>query len=440
MKILVKNDENIKQTMFWFDYIRDVYPSLMNDIVLVDLSHSGDIRKWASGQGDFTYVYFEEEVTCGSAFDQVIDALEIKEDIMITDCFHIPLMGSCDRLLDAVRKNRDALAVGPLSNTFGWKQHIKWKDANEALDWSEAGSDKRAEEVLMLECGVILFSEKVIYGRDTFDIEAEDIDNMIKEKCIREFLKHFRMYVVKSAGFWDTRGNGHIVAGINRYDLLKKRFNIHYFNVNGNEWLTELLSECEDLNDDICVLEVGCDCGGNLFGIRQLFKNARLYGTDINEGALRFAAEFAEVKINNIEEHNLDFETDGFDIIVFADVLEHLNDPLGTLLYCRKLLKNRGRIAASIPNLMNIEVIRQLLDGNFTYSDIGLLDRTHIHMFTYNEIIKMFVKDAGYTIEKLAMNSTPNANDDKLIGELVKLGRAEEFMYRAYQYQVVARL
>lgn len=56
-----------------------------------------------------------------------------------------------------------------------------------------------------------------------------------------------------------------------------------------------------------------------------------------------------------------------------------------------------GEILASIPNLMYISVIEQLLYGNFTYTDIGLLDKTYIHLFTYNEIVRMF-DEAGYDI------------------------------------------
>lgn len=162
--------------------------------------------------------------------------------------------------------------------------------------------------------------------------------------------------------------------------------------------------------------------------------------TDINEGALKFAAEFAEVQVNNIEDHNLDFGVNEFDLIIFGDVLEHLRDPLGTIVFCKTLLKRGGRIVASIPNLMNIEVMRYLLDGYFPYAEVGLLDKTHIHMFTYNEIIHMFVDQAGYTIENMSMNGQLSGDNDRLADELLKLGKAEKFMYQAFQYQIVARM
>ncbi len=440
MKLFIYNDDNLKQTMFFIDYLREVTPELMHDVFLIDNSLSAGIKGWASKQDDFTYIYFEEMTAYGSAFNQVIEELEIDDDILIMDCYHIPLAESYNRLLDALRKADSPFAVGPLSNSFRWEQWAEWKDAEAALDWSETVLERNTEEVLMLQTGVILFGRNVVHGSDTFCNEACDIDNLIVEKCIREHLNHLKMYVCNYSGFYDMRDNGYFVTMLADIGMLEKKFCIHYLNVHGNDWLLSLLEECEDLKDDIRVLEVGCDCGGNLFSIKKLHKNAQLYGTDINEGALRFASEFAEVRVNNIEDHNLDFGKNDFDVIVFGDVLEHLRDPLGTLLFCKKLLKKGGRIVTSIPNLMNIEVMKQLLNGDFTYSEIGLLDKTHIHMFTYNEIIRMFVRDAGYHIEKMTMNGSFDDEDEKLADELVKLGKAEKFMYRAFQYQVVARL
>ncbi len=440
MKLFVYNDENLKQTVFFIGYLRDVTPELMQDVILIDNSHSIAINEWATEQDDFTYVFFEEAVSCGSAFNQAIKELKIDEDILITDCYHIPLAGSYDRMLEVLHDNKDSFAVGPVSNSFRWEQHVDWTDAEAALEWSEGSLEHNTEEVLMLQTGIILFSKNVVHGNETFFEGADDIDNLIVEKCIREHLNHLKMYICSYSGFFDVRDNGYLVNMLADINMLETRFGIHYLNVRGNEWLLNLLEECEDLNDDIKVLEVGCDCGGNLFSIKKMYKNAVLYGTDINEGALRFASEFAEVKVNNIEDHDLNFGENDFDIIIFADVLEHLRDPLGTLLYCKKLLRKGGRIVTSIPNLMNIEVMKQLLNGDFTYSEIGLLDKTHIHMFTYNEIIRMFVKDAGYKIEKMAMNGALDDDDDKLADELVKLGNAEKFMYQAYQYQIVARL
>lgn len=441
MKVLLSVDNDIKSLKIWLNYIRHVWPEIMMDVILIDLTVDDEVKMFASGQNDITYVYFEEEITTGKAFNTVIKELAIEDDILISDVYHLPLLGGFAGLREALYGTADAFAAGPLSNSFVWEQHIEWKDAEDAFEWSEICREGEIEEVLLLNPGVILFCKNVVDQDSTFDDEAPDVNNMIIEKCIREFIDHGRMYVNKSTGFWDTRSE--IYSFIDRLDLsfLEKKHGIHYLNVRGNGRLVERIKDCDISKDsEIKVLEVGCDCGGTLFRIKKAYPNARLYGSDINEKALKYAAEFAEVRVNNIEDRNLDFGINDFDIIIFGDVLEHLRDPLSTLLYCRELLKPGGRVAASIPNLMNIEVIKYLLDGYFPYSEAGLLDKTHIHMFTYNQIIMMFENEAGYKIEQMSMFGDVSSDDEKLIDELTKLGKAEKFMYQAYQYQVIARV
>ncbi len=86
-----------------------------------------------------------------------------------------------------------------------------------------------------------------------------------------------------------------------------------------------------------------------------------------------------------------------YDVIVFADVLEHLIDPLDVLKRSRSFLKEEGRILCSIPNIAHASVILGLINGQFEYSDNGLLDRTHIHFFT-EESFKRLANNAGYCI------------------------------------------
>ena len=106
-------------------------------------------------------------------------------------------------------------------------------------------------------------------------------------------------------------------------------------------------------------------------------------------------------------------------------------------------MNDKGCIIASIPNLMNAEVIYDLLNGNFTYKDAGILDRTHIRFFTKNEIFRMFVNE-GYLVERVRGSIDPNyttdahkAFYDKIL-ELV--GKDNKVLFDVYQYIVRARV
>ena len=46
---------------------------------------------------------------------------------------------------------------------------------------------------------------------------------------------------------------------------------------------------------------------------------------------------------------------------------------------------------ASIPNVQNYRVIRNLIRGQWQYTDSGLMDRGHMRFFTYAEIVRLFL-------------------------------------------------
>ena len=61
---------------------------------------------------------------------------------------------------------------------------------------------------------------------------------------------------------------------------------------------------------------------------------------------------------------------------------------------------------ASIPNIQHINIINNLLNGNWAYSKYGVLDDTHIRFFTLSEIAKMF-SDTGYKMIQLSYADPP---------------------------------
>jgi SAM-dependent methyltransferase len=70
------------------------------------------------------------------------------------------------------------------------------------------------------------------------------------------------------------------------------------------------------------------------------------------------------------------------DVIVCADVLEHLRDPWAVLAWLRTLLAPGGRAVISVPNIGHWTARRALLRGRFDYADFGLFDATHLRFFT----------------------------------------------------------
>jgi 2-polyprenyl-3-methyl-5-hydroxy-6-metoxy-1,4-benzoquinol methylase len=72
---------------------------------------------------------------------------------------------------------------------------------------------------------------------------------------------------------------------------------------------------------------------------------------------------------------------DKFDVVIAADVLEHIYDPLKTLLGMKSLLRKGGEIILSLPHVGHSAIIACIMSEDFEYRDWGLLDRTHIRFF-----------------------------------------------------------
>lgn len=86
-----------------------------------------------------------------------------------------------------------------------------------------------------------------------------------------------------------------------------------------------------------------------------------------------------------------------YDVVLCGDVLEHLRDSLAAVRALSAKLRPGGTIIASVPNVAHHELRLQLLLGRFDYTDIGPMDRTHLHFFT-RKSLRELMEDAGLEV------------------------------------------
>ena len=160
------------------------------------------------------------------------------------------------------------------------------------------------------------------------------------------------------------------------------------------------------------VLDVGCNEGI----IGQLSdKSNKFYGIDINPLAIEEARKYYEDIL--LLDLNKKIElpwTHKFDLIIFADVLEHLYEPKSIYFYIiNNYLKPDGRIIISLPNIANWKIRGSLLLGRFNYTETGILDKTHLHFFTYQSAKAMFENDRLKTMKILG--------GSRIFGKIIKI-------------------
>lgn len=156
------------------------------------------------------------------------------------------------------------------------------------------------------------------------------------------------------------------------------------------------------------VLDLGC-AGGKLGAmLKARFPGATVVGIDAN----RAAAAKAATRIDQVicaRLDDIDFASHGlrhgeFDVAIAADILEHLVNPWNLLERLKPFLAPDARLLASIPNVRNVGLVSELLQGGrWEYRDRGLLDVTHLRFFTLAEIARMF-DETGFKGDGFAVN------------------------------------
>lgn len=199
----------------------------------------------------------------------------------------------------------------------------------------------------------------------------------------------------------------------------------------------------ENVPEGSVVLDLGCSSG--LIGrYLKKYKKCEVYGADINEDLIKIAKkdksyeEIYNIDFDNLNDKNNPFKKNFFDVIILADIIEHLKYPDNLLIFISELLKPNGMILLSLPNIGHQNIIVNLLNGNFNYADLGLLDNTHIRFFTdksfYDFInnINEKMQERNYKceiIDKTISKDFESNIRDKMLMDYIKIPNMDVLQY-----------
>jgi 2-polyprenyl-3-methyl-5-hydroxy-6-metoxy-1,4-benzoquinol methylase len=95
-----------------------------------------------------------------------------------------------------------------------------------------------------------------------------------------------------------------------------------------------------------------------------------------------------------------------FDIVIAADVIEHVADPEALLDQLRELLAPTGQLLVSIPNFGHWYPRMRVATGRFDYDRRGILDSTHLRFFTRRSLLRT-VKASGFEAREIRYTGLP---------------------------------
>ncbi|MGB9980279.1 class I SAM-dependent methyltransferase [Methanobacterium sp.] len=191
------------------------------------------------------------------------------------------------------------------------------------------------------------------------------------------------------------------------------------------------------IGKDKKVLDVGC-ATGNIAKILSE-KGCEVTGIEMDPKSAKIASKYCKnIIIKDLESlDNLNCPYNYFDVLLFADILEHLKSPVDTLRKLKKYLHNDGIIIITVPNVTYWEIRLSFLLGKFEYNDYGILDKTHIRFFTKSSALSL-LKNAGFKLNLLDTTTKGFLKDD--------LGSKFEYSFTkilpglfAYQFLLVGK-
>ena len=146
------------------------------------------------------------------------------------------------------------------------------------------------------------------------------------------------------------------------------------------------------------VLELGAATGFMGEWLKRV-KKCRVVGVDINPAAKPDIAGDLE----DSSTWRKIVAKGKYGVVLASAILEHLKEPELALERIRKVLKSKGILVVTLPNIAHWRMRLNFLLGRWEYEDYGLLDRTHLRFFTYNTAFKL-VRRAGFKVVEVAID------------------------------------
>jgi glycosyltransferase involved in cell wall biosynthesis len=191
------------------------------------------------------------------------------------------------------------------------------------------------------------------------------------------------------------------------------------------------------------ILDLGCSDGA--LAARLRVQGHEVVGVDRHEHP-GTTARLDRLILADLDHGIPDAVGDGYDMVVAADILEHVRQPEQILTDARRRLRSGGSVITSVPNFGHWYPRVRVAFGRFGYDRRGILDRDHIRFFTRRSFERL-AANAGFGVRRwetigLPLEITERGGTGRVAGSGV--GRAARALDRiglslapslfAYQY------
>lgn len=192
--------------------------------------------------------------------------------------------------------------------------------------------------------------------------------------------------------------------GSSEHSILAKKIKENNYDYDPNKYVFDAnlkndshAAVIRQIAENSSVLDVGC-ASGIIGSILTKYKKCTVDGIEYDKkaaeitkskGLYRNVFNFSIVDVDSKEYKSFEKLKTKYDYIIFADVLEHLTNPWEAIVNLSKHLNENGSFIISVPNLSHLDIIRAVINGEFNYTNHGILDSTHLRFFTAKSFVEM---------------------------------------------------
>jgi len=151
------------------------------------------------------------------------------------------------------------------------------------------------------------------------------------------------------------------------------------------------------------VLSIGCGTCGTEELLQR--RGAEVWGIEFVPASVEAArGKIHRILLCDVESDELpEVPRAYFDLILCADVLEHVRSPERVLARVAEWVSPDGSVLVSVPNSSNYRALRSLFARrDWKYADGGLFDRGHVRIFTRKNLLRM-IEETGFSATKVSM-------------------------------------
>lgn len=380
--ILIISNNDLYDLKVSIESIRKFTNNDYTEIIVIDNNSNEENQIWLNNQDDLIVLNNDEELDYYKYYIKGLEASK-GDNIIIIDSGILVTPRLIENLSKALYSNDNIGIVMPLLSDF---------KSDSTIEKLEYANLYNKENNKLWDYSAKICNYCCMMKRDTF-FKIKNIDNYLDSDLISN---RFDIILCRDTVVFHIFDNNH-------------KYKVRTLDISSpNQALVNLISSSR--YEGFNVLYIGSNIKETVYHIKNIYRKSNVYAIETNIEFINSHNRFTKVEsVNNL---SLCYDDQFFDYILIENALEKTTYPTKLLEKVSRVLKPEGKLIALIANMMHVDVLDDLIHGNFTYQDSGTLNKENLRFFTISEIYNMLT-ECNYSLLS-THKSTNMLSGDKL--------------------------